>query len=270
MPIVYLATNIHNGKRYVGKTKTPLPKRWAQHVYEAARGSVFALHRAIRKYGPDSFRLEELGTYLLEEDSLKAERFWIVKLRTIGAAVYNMCAGGRGTIGYRHTREAKARMRDIAIAKGQTPSALALRRSAEARTGTTHSAETLAKMRESQARRRETPVTDEFREKCRLANVGKRVGVKATDEARRKMTESQRARWSRVARPAPKPGRGTRLEGPAIDRILELHKAGVSLGHIVATLTAEGVATYKGGRWARTTVSKLLAHYAPHLKQKAP
>ena len=56
MAIVYLLTNLENGKHYVGKTKGTLDKRWYKHVHEAKKGCSFALHGAIRKYGSNTFR----------------------------------------------------------------------------------------------------------------------------------------------------------------------------------------------------------------------
>jgi len=48
-------------------------------------------------------------------------------------------------------------------------------------------------------------------------------------------------------------------EGPAIARIRALVASGLSLRQVAATLTAEGVATLKGGRWAAETIRKALA-----------
>jgi site-specific DNA recombinase len=58
-------------------------------------------------------------------------------------------------------------------------------------------------------------------------------------------------------------GGGTpRLEGPALARIAELHGEGLALRDIAETLTEEGVATLKGGKWGPSTVSKVLARIA--------
>ena len=55
-------------------------------------------------------------------------------------------------------------------------------------------------------------------------------------------------------------GGGTpRLEGEAVERIVELEAEGLSLGAIARRLTEEGVETLKGGKWAKETVRKVLA-----------
>lgn len=58
MALVYLVTNIENGKRYVGKTKGSLAERWYNHVKDARAGSPYAIHRAIRKHGKQAFTRE--------------------------------------------------------------------------------------------------------------------------------------------------------------------------------------------------------------------
>lgn len=121
MAIVYLLTNIENGKRYVGKTKFDVDKRWYNHVQEAKRGSPYAIHAAIRKYGRDAFTRKILGEYPTEEEALAAEQEWIVKLGTIGAGGYNITAGGRGTLGVSWTPE----RRDRTLKALNAPEALA-------------------------------------------------------------------------------------------------------------------------------------------------
>lgn len=58
-------------------------------------------------------------------------------------------------------------------------------------------------------------------------------------------------------------GGGTpRVEGPALERILELAREKLSNAAIAARLTAEGIPTRKGGTWAKETVRKVLARAA--------
>lgn len=115
MAIVYLLTNLENGKLYVGKTKGGIEQRWYNHVKDAKNGSNYAIHRAIRKYGKDSFTRRILGEYQTEEEALTAEREWISKLGTmIRERGYNMCEGGHGTIGFRFSEEQRARRAEMA------------------------------------------------------------------------------------------------------------------------------------------------------------
>lgn len=197
MALVYLLTNLENGKLYVGKTKSTLDARWYNHIKDAKYGSKYAIHRAIRKYGKDSFSKRVLGEYTTEEEALKAEQFWIEKLQTIGERGYNMCQGGRGATGYRHTPEMRARLSAEAIAKGQTLSALAIQRSAEVRSaGLSDKAK--ANLKAGQLVRRSTqPITEEFLENCRRAQSERRrldVGIrpKITDAHKAALIEGRR------------------------------------------------------------------------------
>lgn len=89
---IYLITNHITEQAYVGQTRMTPAVRWAQHVYLALRAhSDTHLHRAIRKYGIDAFRisvLESLEPALLNE----RECHWIDVLRPH----YNMTVGGEG------------------------------------------------------------------------------------------------------------------------------------------------------------------------------
>jgi group I intron endonuclease len=121
MAIVYLITNIENGKFYVGKTKGTLKSRWYNHCREAAQGRGFALHAAIRKYGFASFNCKVLGEYSTEEEALVAERDWVLQLGAMGPKGYNLCEGGRGALGMVWTEERREKM----VALLNTPEATA-------------------------------------------------------------------------------------------------------------------------------------------------
>ncbi len=61
MTIIYSWKNNTNGKRYIGQTKHP-EQRKRNHLYEAfEKGSDYYFHRALRKYGEDSFTYEVLA-----------------------------------------------------------------------------------------------------------------------------------------------------------------------------------------------------------------
>jgi Ackermannviridae homing endonuclease len=57
---VYLIENEVNRKRYVGITTKALLDRLEEHIADAMRGSPYALHAAIRKYGEDNFTIQGL------------------------------------------------------------------------------------------------------------------------------------------------------------------------------------------------------------------
>jgi group I intron endonuclease len=138
--IVYLITNLINGKQYVGKTTRSLKVRWARHQYEAIRGRKQALYYAIRKYGAVCFSIE-----VLEEADLKTEQdmnlceiLYIKFLNTKAPNGYNLTDGGEGTIGRevsletrnklskaltgkRASQETKDKMRKISLECGARP-----------------------------------------------------------------------------------------------------------------------------------------------------
>jgi group I intron endonuclease len=50
---------MNNGKTYIGQTRFKSPiRRWNNHINASKRGSTFAIHSAIRKYGVDTFNFE--------------------------------------------------------------------------------------------------------------------------------------------------------------------------------------------------------------------
>jgi group I intron endonuclease len=85
--MIYLISNTINGKRYIGKTSKTLEERWYRHCKSAEYGSNTYLHKAIRKYGPESFKIEYLMEGLDEEE---------VMLIADQQPEYNMTAGGDG------------------------------------------------------------------------------------------------------------------------------------------------------------------------------
>jgi hypothetical protein len=95
--IVYLIVNTANGKKYVGCTKGTPERRWGRHCTEAQRGSRYAIHAAIRKYGPRSFTLSVLetvnGAHL---DLMAAEVRQISAHGSVVPHGYNLTLGGGG------------------------------------------------------------------------------------------------------------------------------------------------------------------------------
>lgn len=105
--IIYLATNRHNGKRYVGVTGGSIAKRKREHAYVATRNlSKAAFPRAICKYGIDAFDFIEIDRREGMAEAKTAERDWISNLRP----EYNSTLGGDGQLG----RPVTQRMRDRA------------------------------------------------------------------------------------------------------------------------------------------------------------
>lgn len=124
--IVYVAQNRLNGKVYVGKTTAPLEERWRLHLVAVKQGSQYAFHRAIRKYGAESFLVCTVTSALNLEELSRLEEYYIAKFHSDEEG-YNMTLGGepgwvfvnalnklnhpRGMKGKRHSNETRARMR---------------------------------------------------------------------------------------------------------------------------------------------------------------
>jgi group I intron endonuclease len=110
--IVYLITNLVNGKRYVGKTCKDLGVRWAQHQYHATvHRSGNILQAAIRKYGSINFKIEILEENLTEKEANLCEILYISFLNTRPPGGYNLTDGGEGKVGYKHSEATRAKMR---------------------------------------------------------------------------------------------------------------------------------------------------------------
>lgn len=116
MACVYLITNSKNGKCYVGSTKFSIEHRSWRHVYCARRNSQMFLHRAIRKYGEESFIIESLIEGISRDEAYDYETLLIGELGTHeNFGGYNQCIGGRwgktrGMFGKKHSKKTKKKM----------------------------------------------------------------------------------------------------------------------------------------------------------------
>ena len=113
--VIYVLTNLVNGKKYVGKTeKLRHEDRWGQHIKLAAGESQNYIHRAIHKYGTENFFAEVVQHCRTSATLSKAEIKWIKRLCTFGAGGYNMTTGGEGVVGYKLTKLGKKK-RSLAL-----------------------------------------------------------------------------------------------------------------------------------------------------------
>lgn len=110
---VYMATNLVNGKRYIGITIRYLSKRKADHLAAAKGGAPTTFARALRKYGIDKFRFEALARLDMYEDAKKMEIFLISSMKP----EYNQSLGGDGYLGYVPTEDAKRKIREANIGR---------------------------------------------------------------------------------------------------------------------------------------------------------
>lgn len=132
-----------SGKRYIGITTGSVARRWRGHRDDASRGLDRPIHRAIRKYGADSFTIETLA--VLEDRELHA-----TEIRAIAALrpEYNATAGGEGTTGWSPSEVTREKI-SMAL-QGRTLSCETRERIAESKRGRPRSSATKAKISKSQ------------------------------------------------------------------------------------------------------------------------
>jgi group I intron endonuclease len=91
---LYIIHNLKSKKYYIGVTKESLQIRLNKHFSKAYKGSHIYFAKAIRKYGKENFKIEELmnGT---KEDMYNLEEFIIKDLWDTNL-LYNTASGGKG------------------------------------------------------------------------------------------------------------------------------------------------------------------------------
>lgn len=99
--VIYKCTNLINGKMYVGKTYN-FEKRKREHIYDIDNELPF--HKALKKYGLDSFKWEIIDRATNEEDIKEKEIYWIKRLNTCihekNSNGYNITLGGEGGVSW--------------------------------------------------------------------------------------------------------------------------------------------------------------------------
>lgn len=186
--LIYLVTNIVNGKKYVGQTVKSLSRRKQGHITAAKfhkYNSYF--HRALIKYGEETFDWKVLHDGIENIDDLnKLEIFYIGYYNTCGKSGYNLTLGGSGQVG----RKVSAKTRHkLSLANsgqnnpnyGKKPSVETRKKMSISNSGKNHPnygkklpAETRQKISETTKGRK---VSAETRKKQSIANSGKNSPV---------------------------------------------------------------------------------------------
>ena len=106
--IIYKATNILNGKKYIGQTTKSLSDRIVYHMRAARCKSPYIFHKALRKYGIKNFEWEILCECDTQTELNEKEKLLIDENNSYYGKQqgYNMTFGGKGGVnGYIQTKE---------------------------------------------------------------------------------------------------------------------------------------------------------------------
>ncbi|MBQ2397792.1 MAG: GIY-YIG nuclease family protein [Bacteroidales bacterium] len=107
--IIYMYENLINHKKYIGQTTKPILERHKNHKSQKYN-SYF--HNALSKYGEECFEITILD-YGFDADELNAkEQYWINFYETLKSG-YNLTAGGKGSSGYKHSKETIQYLKEI-------------------------------------------------------------------------------------------------------------------------------------------------------------
>ena len=119
MGYIYKIINLVDGKNYIGliaKSNKSIQDRFKEHCHQAKSNKQSLLYTAIRNFGVENFKIEQLATCADEEALRNLEKFYIKKFNTNltnGGRGYNMTDGGQGTSGFKWTEESKNKKRKI-------------------------------------------------------------------------------------------------------------------------------------------------------------
>lgn len=92
MAWIYQITNKKNGKIYIGYTKCTPEHRFEEH-WRCRFCDDSILHRAMKKYGKNSFEVKGIEQ-ISEEQWVEKEQQWIEKKKSFSPKGYNICLGG--------------------------------------------------------------------------------------------------------------------------------------------------------------------------------
>ena len=97
--IIYKATNLVNGKVYIGQTTRTLEQRRKEH--EKSTKTQYLFQRALKKYGKESFFWEVIDTANDYDELNIKEMNWISHFQSYKTNGYNMTLGGDGVVTFR-------------------------------------------------------------------------------------------------------------------------------------------------------------------------
>jgi len=180
---IYKCTNQINGKIYIGFTHKSLSRRIIEHKFSAKKGSNYLLHKAIRKYGIDSFNWECLYESFDKNFVLSTmENYFIMENNSYFETGYgyNMTFGGQGgMLGKKHTEQTKDKLK---LARNK--------RVVEPMLGKTHKESSKEKMSLSKLGKKKD---DSYKEMCSKRNL-KRY---SDPEKRKVLSDAIKLSWQK-------------------------------------------------------------------------
>lgn len=96
--LIYRIVNKINGKIYIGQTTRSIEERWNNHCNN--KESVSAIAAAIKKYGRDSFKIEELAKADSQDQLDMLENTYIELNKSLAPDGYNLKTGGSNGVLY--------------------------------------------------------------------------------------------------------------------------------------------------------------------------
>lgn len=196
--VVYLTTNMVNGKKYIGLDKKNNP---------SYLGSGLMLKRAIKKYGRKNFVKEILQECSSMQELKDAEKMWIRKFNAdLSVGFYNLSRGGEMNGPTHHSEETKRKISERNI--GKTMSYESRRKISVANRGKIRSDATREKLRSINTGKKLSEIhkdkisnslfgrvhSEETRKKIRESNIGKNLGKYPSEETRAKLSKAATGR----------------------------------------------------------------------------
>lgn len=181
---IYIISCLITEKVYIGQTINTIEYRWASHIKSSRRKDT-KFYRAIRKYGSENFRIEEImWVEAPTKEALKKkldflEQHFIQKFDTRHNG-YNSTDGGEGTVDFKFSKESRERMSKAK--RGRTFSEEHKKKLSEAHLGKT-----------SPMKGKSVP--EDVRKRISDSMSGKNhpfYGMKRSEETRRKMSEARK------------------------------------------------------------------------------
>jgi group I intron endonuclease len=199
--IIYKATNLVNGKVYIGQTIKGLAKRRAEHLFWSSHGSGLYIHNAIRKYTDANFVWDVIDMCESRSELNIRECYWIKEYKSNDSSFgYNMTSGGDSPRGYKMSESAKKKIADSKRGKPRSEET-------KRKLSLSHMGIALGRKmpREAIEKRLQTMRgyrhSEETKRKIGLTSMGRSVGRKHTKEELAKMSLWQKGKgWSEERR----------------------------------------------------------------------